>query len=267
MLFISTLLTFCAVSKTLWAWLPYRIDQTCREENTSLKILHFQSLAADWGLSGLKANLIGTLPILGPLYLLKSKSSMNNYKALLHLGHDLIAIAAVYFIAFLAPQTSGLPPTYLVAIALGFLITLSFIDIEHHLLPNALTYPLIGLGILVSFQFESYTSIEQSIAGALIGYLSLWAVDRLYERFTGQYAIGGGDVKLFGAMGAWFGFSMLPIALGIACFIFLLVYSTRLLIAKASKGSVELYSSFGQYLCISFAIVLIYYFDIILNLP
>lgn len=267
MTFLCTLLFFCAVSKSLWAWLPYRIEQTCRESPRLNLAIHFQSIPSDWGLTQNKLTILGCLPLIGPFLLLNASSPSNKNKFALHLIHDVLAVLATYFVITKVPNLSGLPPTYLVAFALALLLTMSFIDIEHQLLPNALTYPFLVLGLFVSFEHQSYSSIEHAILGVLIGYFSLWAIDKAYERYTGDYAIGGGDIKLFAGIGAWFGLSMLPIVLGIACTLFLFVYCVKILISKYVNKSLEIYSSFGQYLCIAAIIVIIFYFDIILSLP
>jgi len=89
------------------------------------------------------------------------------------------------------------------------LIALSFIDIDHQLLPDSLTLPLLWLGITFNL-FNQFTTLESSVIGALAGYLSLWLVFHLFKLITGKEGMGYGDFKLLAALGAWLGWSFLP---------------------------------------------------------
>ena len=89
------------------------------------------------------------------------------------------------------------------------LVALTFIDVDHQLLPDSITLPLLWLGISFNL-FGQYTSLEASVIGALAGYLSLWSVYQLFKLVTGKEGMGFGDFKLLAALGAWLGWSMLP---------------------------------------------------------
>lgn len=89
------------------------------------------------------------------------------------------------------------------------LIALSFIDIDHQLLPDSITLPLMWLGIIFSF-FAVYTDLNSSIIGAITGYLSLWLVYQGFKLVTGKEGMGYGDFKLLAALGAWLGWALLP---------------------------------------------------------
>lgn len=89
------------------------------------------------------------------------------------------------------------------------LIALSFIDIDHQLLPDSITLPLMWLGIIFSF-FAVYTDLNSSIIGAIAGYLSLWLVYQGFKLVTGKEGMGYGDFKLLAALGAWLGWALLP---------------------------------------------------------
>ncbi len=104
-----------------------------------------------------------------------------------------------------------------------FLLALTFIDIDHQLLPDDLTLPLLWLGLLLSVTVPLLGGLGDSpipqdprsaIIGAIAGYLSLWSVYHLFKLLTGQEGMGYGDFKLFAAFGAWLGWKMLfPIIL------------------------------------------------------
>lgn len=90
------------------------------------------------------------------------------------------------------------------------LITLSFIDIDHQLLPDSINLPLLWLGLFLSL-FSIYTDTYSSIIGAIAGYLSLWTVYQLFKLATGKEGMGYGDFKLLSLFGAWLGWQYLPL--------------------------------------------------------
>lgn len=89
------------------------------------------------------------------------------------------------------------------------LISLTMIDVDHYLLPDAITLPLMWLGILANI-FGTFTSLESSVIGAIAGYLSLWSVYWVFKLITGKEGMGFGDFKLLAALGAWMGWQYLP---------------------------------------------------------
>ncbi len=85
-----------------------------------------------------------------------------------------------------------------------FLIALSGIDLHTQLLPDQLTLPLLWLGLIASVD-HLYIPSKQAVAGAVIGYVSLWSVWWLFKQITGKEGMGHGDFKLLAALGAWVG--------------------------------------------------------------
>jgi leader peptidase (prepilin peptidase)/N-methyltransferase len=97
--------------------------------------------------------------------------------------------------------------------ALGWaLLALALLDAAHFWLPDRLTLPLavVGLGVGIA-------PLPDRIAGAVAGFALLWTVATLYRRNRGRTGLGLGDAKLFGALGAWLGWRMLPGVLLAAC--------------------------------------------------
>ena len=89
------------------------------------------------------------------------------------------------------------------------LITLTFIDLDTQLLPDDITLPLLWLGLLFNLNI-GFTDLKSAVIGAMLGYLILWAVYWAFKLVTGKEGMGYGDFKLLGAIGAWFGWQLLP---------------------------------------------------------
>ncbi len=89
------------------------------------------------------------------------------------------------------------------------LIALTFIDVDHQLLPDSITLPLLWLGVLFNL-FAVYTDLQSSVIGAIAGYMTLWLVFHSFKLVTGKEGMGYGDFKLLAALGAWLGWSFLP---------------------------------------------------------
>ena len=94
------------------------------------------------------------------------------------------------------------------------LVTLTFIDFDTQLLPDDITLPLLWLGLLFNSRFlitsGGFTDLKSAVIGAILGYLILWSVYWAFKLVTGKEGMGYGDFKLLSAIGAWFGWQMLP---------------------------------------------------------
>jgi leader peptidase (prepilin peptidase)/N-methyltransferase len=89
------------------------------------------------------------------------------------------------------------------------LVVLTVIDLDHQLLPDSLTLPLVWIGLLFNID-NTFVSLESAVLGAVFGYLCLWTVFWLFKIVTGKEGMGHGDFKLLAALGAWFGLAALP---------------------------------------------------------
>ena len=97
------------------------------------------------------------------------------------------------------------------------LLTLSLIDIDHYLLPDVITLPLLWFGLLLKAVGWLSGSLNDAVFGAIIGYSALWVISHLYQCFSSKLALGMGDAKLVAALGAWLGWALLPSVLLLAC--------------------------------------------------
>jgi leader peptidase (prepilin peptidase) / N-methyltransferase len=125
----------------------------------------------------------------------------------------ILCAAVAWKLGFGWPALAGMVLTW-------FLIALAFIDIDHQLLPDTLTLPLLWLGLCASLWVPLSAAgpvpvdVRSSLIGAVAGYASLWSVYHLFRLLTGKEGMGYGDFKLFAAIGAWLGWQMLlPIIL------------------------------------------------------
>ena len=97
------------------------------------------------------------------------------------------------------------------------LVYLAYFDLRTFRLPDVITLPLILLGLLFNgLSNESLISFQDSLIGAILGYVCLWLLNLLYRVVKKQDGIGMGDAKLLAALGAWLGWFALPSILLIA---------------------------------------------------
>jgi leader peptidase (prepilin peptidase) / N-methyltransferase len=83
------------------------------------------------------------------------------------------------------------------------LLAITMIDLEHRIIPDAITLPLTALGLLL-VKWTEVTWIE-ALIGAVVGFALLLFVGLAYEKLTGIEGMGGGDVKMAAMMGAFLG--------------------------------------------------------------
>jgi leader peptidase (prepilin peptidase)/N-methyltransferase len=93
------------------------------------------------------------------------------------------------------------------------LIVLTLIDLDHQLLPDNITLPMLWLGLLVNtIGLGMGVSLPDAVIGAMAGYLVLWCFYWVFKLLTGKDGMGYGDFKLLAALGAWMGWqSLLPV--------------------------------------------------------
>lgn len=109
-----------------------------------------------------------------------------------------------------------------ISIALGWvLIVLALVDFRTYRLPDALTLPLVLMGLGLCILGLTGDLLEHSLA-AVLGYAAFWAIGRAYFSLRNVTGLGLGDAKFLAGIGAWTGLSGLLSALLIACFLALL---------------------------------------------
>lgn len=134
------------------------------------------------------------------------------------------------------------------------LLILAFIDFEHKILPDIITFPLLWCGLLASIQ-QLFVSPEAAILGACCAYLFLYILAKCYQWLTKIEPMGGGDFKCLALLGAWLGIKALPFILLMAAVAGSIV---GLVLYISNKDSLRKGIAFGPYLALSGWLVLLY---------
>lgn len=123
----------------------------------------------------------------------------------------LAGLAGVATYVFFGP----VPQALLFFTFLCALIVITFIDLDHQIIPDVISLPGILIGLTAAFLPGNPDWID-SLLGILIGGGILWAIAEGYFRLTGREGMGGGDVKLLAMIGAFLGWRAIPVTLMIA---------------------------------------------------
>ena len=141
--------------------------------------------------------------------------------------------------------------TLLLLILSIFFIIIFFIDLKHFIIPNVLTFPLMIIGFLKSFDpnlnqtiFPNYIN---SLIGGLFGYSIIWSIILFYKKIRKKEGMGLGDAKLMAVIGFWFGWVSIPFTIFISSTV-ALVLVVPSLINQSRKMSSEI--PFGPYIII-----------------
>jgi leader peptidase (prepilin peptidase)/N-methyltransferase len=136
-------------------------------------------------------------------------------KARIALRYPIVEILGA-IVAIISIYCFGVSLAALGAAGLGWaLIALAGIDLDHHLLPDSITMPLLWAGLILNLS-GTYAPLENAVIGAIAGYLILWAVYWAFKLATGKEGMGYGDFKLLAALGAWTGWQQLPVIILLA---------------------------------------------------
>jgi leader peptidase (prepilin peptidase)/N-methyltransferase len=151
---------------------------------------------------------IASLPAAGPAWTIAADSETRTLAAL-------VAGYALVWTAALAAMPETALPRLLLTGMLGIaLVTLSAIDLRSLRLPDRLTLPLLGAGLLGALVQAGPVSAAHHVGAAALGFGGLVLIEHLYRHLRGRDGLGRGDAKLFAAAGAWVGIeAMAPVLL------------------------------------------------------
>ena len=132
------------------------------------------------------------------------------------------------------------------------LIALTFIDFDTFYLPDAITQPLLWLGLLLNLG-NTFSDSSSALLGAVFGYLTLWTVYWGFKLATGKEGMGRGDFKLLAAIGAWLGWQALPLVVLLSSLVGAVTGIALMLILRRGRN---VPIPFGPYLAASGLIAL-----------
>ncbi len=137
-------------------------------------------------------------------------------------------------------------PLLLTAVLIGACLWIAVEDFRHKRIPDLASLPLILIGLTLSGRASGIPLADRLIGGGA-GFLVLWAIGEVMFRLRGAEALGIGDAKLFGAAGAWLGWSALPAVLLIASIM-------GLAFAASRPGPMQRELAFGPWLAAGFVL-------------
>lgn len=126
------------------------------------------------------------------------------------------------------------------------LVTGSFIDYDHMILPDEITLGGLVLG-LIGAALNPERAFMEAILGVLFGGGILWAVAYIYFLFTGREGLGGGDIKLLAWLGALLGWKAIPFIILSSSIVGSVV---GLISSKKNQGDLKTMIPFGPFLAL-----------------
>ena len=165
---------------------------------------------------------------------------------------SIISFGVIYFFYGITFTT-----LWFIILALTFVI-IFFIDLKHYIIPNSLTYPLMFLGFIKSFDpnlNELFPHYINSLIGGVFGYGIIWAIIFSYKILRNKEGMGLGDAKLLSAIGFWFGWIAIPFVI-FSSSIVALISVLPSLINKSKKFSSEI--PFGPFIIVGCILYIIF---------
>jgi len=145
----------------------------------------------------------------------------------------------------------------LIILSLSFII-IFFIDLKHFIIPNEITFSMMALGFIKSFDpnlnsiFPNYI---HSLIGGLFGYGIIWSIIYFYKQVRKKEGMGLGDAKLFAVIGFWFGWIAIPFIVFLSSVIALLSVVPSLLKNSRTMSS---QIPFGPYIIVGTLVYLVF---------
>ena len=164
----------------------------------------------------------------------------------------IITFLAIYFIYGVTMTT-----ILLVILFLTFII-IFFIDLKHFIIPNSLTFSMMVLGFVKSFDqnlISLFPNYFNSLLGGILGYGIIWSIIFFYKLIRNKEGMGLGDAKLLAVIGFWFGWIAIPFVIFSSSIIALITVIPSLL-NKSKKLSSEI--PFGPYIIIGCILYIVF---------
>ena len=145
----------------------------------------------------------------------------------------------------------------LIVLSLAFII-IFFIDLKHFIIPNEITFSMMALGFIKSFDPNLNTMFPNyihSLIGGLLGYGIIWSIIYFYKQVRKKEGMGLGDAKLFAVIGFWFGWIAIPFIIFLSSVIALLSVVPSLLKNSRTMSS---QIPFGPYIIVGTLVYLVF---------
>ena len=151
------------------------------------------------------------IPLFSYLFL---KAKCRGCSAKINIKYFLVElISAISFVVIFYFFGVSLTTLLFFILCISFVI-IFFIDSKHFIIPNELTYPLMIIGLLKSFDpnlnSTLFPDLTNSFIGGFFGYAIIWLIIFTYKKFRNKEGMGLGDAKLLSAIGFWFGWTSIP---------------------------------------------------------
>ena len=188
------------------------------------------------------------------------KAKCRNCSAQIDLNYFIVElISALNFVLIFYLFGFSLTTILFFILSICFIIII-FIDMKHFIIPNELTFTLMVVGFIKSFDpylnqylFPNYLD---SLIGGVIGYSIIWFIIFAYKKLRNKEGMGLGDAKLLSAIGFWFGWISIPFILFLSSFI-ALIFAVPGLLNKSKNMSSQI--PFGPYIilgCVMYLLLL-----------
>lgn len=126
------------------------------------------------------------------------------------------------------------------------MVALFVIDLEHRLLPDAITLPGIVVGLLASAFLPP--GLRDALIGMLAGGGVLWVIGEAYYRYAGEEGMGGGDVKMLAMIGAFLGWEQVLVTLVFSSIAGALI---GVIVLAIKRGGMKYALPYGTFLAIA----------------
>ncbi|MBW2513658.1 MAG: prepilin peptidase [Deltaproteobacteria bacterium] len=181
------------------------------------------------------------IPILSFLLL---RGKCRSCQASISIRYPMIELMAGLFAVCVYLKFGLTPEALITYLLIASLVVITFIDLDHRIIPDAISLPGIPIGFAASFFSPAITYME-SLMGILVGGGSLLLVAWVYNLITHKEGMGGGDIKLLAMIGAFVGWQgvlltiFLSSAIGTLC---------GLLVMLRSGKNMKMVIPFGPFL-------------------
>lgn len=192
---------------------------------------------------GHKITALENIPVISYLFL---KGRCSSCHANISLRYPLIEALTGILIGLVSWKFGYTSTTLFAWIFCFALVSLTFIDFDTQLLPDDITLPLLWLGLLFNLN-NGFTSLNAAVIGAIAGYMILWSIFWAFKLATGKEGMGYGDFKLLAAIGAWFGWQLLPAVILLSSVLGAIIGISLIIFTKRGR---ETPMPFGPFLAI-----------------